>query len=332
MCMWVVLFSHDVWAASHRTSIRTAAQLFREGKRLAIQKQYKQALNRYYRALRLTRRAKRMTTQPRWLRKIHRIEVTLLFIIAQTYEFDRQPTRAVSFYRACLAKRPPPKMRAKAQAKLRQLLQHRHVLVTFDTVPRGALVLLQEKGAQKGRFGKTPFRMKVQTGTLRVQIRKEGFRSIEKVISIESGGTTRFVFRLVPKEAAPVLPRTKQVRIVKPPAPKPAPKWQNIAVVSGTVGASVGGAAGVIMVIIAQAEFAGVRSRIGQPLESIEQIKDQRDRGASLQVAGFVFLGVGLLAGGLAIAGAVMKPKSMDKPNGLAPAPAASRVLIASPP
>jgi hypothetical protein len=223
-------------------------------------------------------------------------------------------------------------MRAKAQAKLRQLLQHRHVLVTFDTVPRGALVLLQEKGAQKGRFGKTPFRMKVQTGTLRVQIRKEGFRSIEKVISIESGGTTRFVFRLVPKEAAPVLPRTKQVRIVKPPAPKPAPKWQNIAVVSGTVGASVGGAAGVIMVIIAQAEFAGVRSRIGQPLESIEQIKDQRDRGASLQVAGFVFLGVGLLAGGLAIAGAVMKPKSMDKPNGLAPAPAASRVLIASPP
>ena len=86
-----------------------ARTLYRQGKQLAKQKQYKQALQKHLAALEQIKRAAPFAQTAKEKATLRRGRVTFLYIIGKTYHLDKQYIKARDFYRRCLAEGPKPR-------------------------------------------------------------------------------------------------------------------------------------------------------------------------------------------------------------------------------
>lgn len=309
-----------VWGqSSARQLLRQAGANFKQGKKLAIQRQFSDALRYYRQALRLTARAKTLTTNPRILAKIQRIKVTLFYIMAQTYSYNKEYREAVDFYKRCLQSNPTEKIRRKASSNLATLRQKLKATLRFVSTPPGALILL------KGRYGRTPFTIQVPYGSLSFEVQHKGYQSKRMSVEAQPGQSQTINITLEPLAVANT-PR---------PEPRPStetsPKWPTVAMWTGMTTGIATGLASFALILVARLEFAEVSTKAGQPLESLENLKAQRDRGVVLQNAGIIFALLAVTGGVISVVAALQpKPKPKEIPSPNADDPTTGRVTIFS--
>ncbi|MBU47534.1 MAG: hypothetical protein CL920_02420 [Deltaproteobacteria bacterium] len=302
--MWMLLcvWAPYVMAQSPKAYVQQAKAHFRAGKKLAEQDDYKTSLIHYHKALRAIQFAKTYTKSGQGQERLRRIEVTIVYIVARTYQLDRQYKRAFAFYEKALTLQPSPKIAANSRRYMQALRPYLRARFHITSTPAGArFVILSLQGAI--RRGYTPRQLRFQAKTYTIEVKRDGYKTIRERVTFQPGRLLRRHYKLT---------RAQSDASDTPPVESGfIEKNANVLMWGGLGAAVVAGLSGSILVIWSRVEFAAVEARLGDPLESIDQIKQQRDSGATIQSIGIVLMTLAVLSGGFAI---VVKATQKKKP------------------
>lgn len=298
-CAPLVAMGQD--GASVGLLVKRAGQYYRRGKQFAIKREFGLALRAYQRALRSVKKAQSLGgTTP----KLRHIETTMLYIIAKTFEYRKQWCSAHNFYRRCLRRRPRPGLSAKASGALTALQPRLRFSMQLTSSPPDAAFYMKSLTGQEPWRRVTPM-TSVGCGSYQIEARLSGYKRMRKTLDTFGSGTPTLSFTLQPLQGTTPPNNTgnsgSQGDIVKPGARPGGRRWPQIVAWSSVAAAGLMGLGGILMVGIARSEFANVEEKKGDPLESIDQLQSQRDRGVNLQNTGFIFWGLAAAAGGVAI-------------------------------
>lgn len=315
--------------------IKQARALYREGKKLTLQKKYKEAIIKYKKALSLIEQVREATKSQKLKERLQRSRATFLYIIGKTHQFDRKWTLAKQYYQRALRSNPSPTVELQVRRSmpdvdeaLRKLQQERPALVKLVIEPASASVKLEGKGGRK--TGHSPFVAQVPPGAYVLTLRAKGFVSQRFELLLTAGMTWQQKVALVP------LPTPR--RRVPPPKPsQPKPKTHpQVFLWTGVGIAAAGLIGGVVMAGIAadaSAQAQTLQRQSGFPSqENNATFFGLADQANGLQLGAIVAFSVGgaALVGGL-IAWALLPKPPASLPPKRSPAPSA-RSLVDFPP
>lgn len=347
LCLAWVVTPGLVYATTLQGAKNKARMLYRQGEQLTRSGKFQLAAQRYLRAVQVLKEAARKTNNRQERESLRKSQAAFYYIIARTYDFDKQPIKAIRYYRRSLALGPKPGVERQARKFLALALASVQVALSLRSVPSGARVTVTN-AQQQGRLGRTPVRMDVEPGTYMVVVSKDGFKSVRVRLQLAPSARVQKTFRLKKNilppvwrggvQTAPVArvpvqrrePGTASGLFGKTSPPNPA--WMKTAAYAMT-GAAVGGfGLGAILVGIGGANMGAARDMKGNALHTTEDLINKVDEANGQISAGVVFFVLGGLTAVAAVAFFVLESRREAPGNRRSPTlsspPASSAVLM----
>lgn len=294
-----------------------ALSLFKQGKQLAIKKQYKRALIKYVAAQNLLERAERSESSARLKRRYRNIRVGLLYVIGQTYQYDGQVYKAYKSYISCLRAKPSGKLAKITNKRLAQVRPQVQASVTIQVLPAGSDITLRDSEGRTYK-GATPLSQMLNPGPLQITLQAKGYKTRQIKLSLRPKQSFQKLFTLKPAQ------RVALRRPVKPKAPSPPPSRSSGSIYpslmwTGIVVAVAAGITGGVMLGVGLTQEQSARGCQGNATspdckdQTSDTIASGIESGQTLQGLGWGLAAVGILAAGGAVLFAALATKTGEQ-------------------
>tara|TARA_B100000609_G_scaffold199683_1_gene206431 strand:+ start:8027 stop:9034 length:1008 start_codon:yes stop_codon:yes gene_type:complete len=317
---WAAPLHANMTLTQYKTKART---LFYEGRKLAEQKAYLGAVEKYKQAIDVLKQAESVTKSKTELSGLRKSHATFQYIIGRTYHLNKSYEDAHTFYRRALSGGASLKVRQKILEYINDLKPYLKGTLRIVTTPAGVTLTLLGKGGQ-GKVGRSPTSWKIRPGTYTLTLAAPGYQTLQQSVTIKPGTSSKQTFilkkygfigppqRIVKKRPTKKKKPTQQIRT------EDALKWTGVGV------AAIAGITGITFIAKAQSNFSQAQGMIGKYefRNQTNTINNLVEGGNTFQYAGLVVVSIAVLAG----AGATylfLQPKT--------PAPQAQTHLVSPP-
>jgi tetratricopeptide (TPR) repeat protein len=323
-----------VWSFAQSTELfwQEAQDLFKQGRKLAIKKQYKRALIKYVAAINLLKRAEQKERSATVRNRYRSARVSMLYVIGRTYQLDKQPVKAYKAYRSSLQGKPNARLQSILKRFMTQLRPQVLSRVTIECQPPHASISVKDV-AGKVYTGRRSLTLNLEPGTTIINIKAPGYQPTQTTLTLEARKEITRTFSLTPMRI-----RTPPKRIITRQRPLPTNNnnkiGDNIVMWMGIAFAVIGTGAGIATMVAGdQQESKGLacQGQTDKPEckgETSQTIADNIDGGRNTKIMGGLFLGIGAIGITLAIVfGLGAKAKTPPPTTATKPAPSGKSVL-----
>jgi tetratricopeptide (TPR) repeat protein len=274
-----------------------ARKLYIQGKDLATNREYKAALKKYFVAIEFIKKAENMAISSGEQTRMRHSRATFLYIIARTYQLDKQYVFALRYYRLCLEANPLPKVAQLSKKEIDVLLPLVQVTLVIDSIPKQASIsITNEQG--ESRLAKTPFVSRLEPGRILVQISHSGYQPHREWLTLTIGSRIERVYQLQEKKTkttlTPPAHRPQPLPKIKHTLPYPtAPSLASQIVAWTSIGMAVAGAVSSgVFFGMSYAQYNEARSMKGNALYSTQQVIETVGKGDTFQIIAWISLAV----------------------------------------
>ncbi len=176
-------------------------RLYQDGKRLVLRKDYQEALRVFRRVLILMKKQELAQEKPEQREHWQQQRARLLYVIGRTSEYAALWADAYRAYRDCESLKPSDAMREAIRKRIQSLLPRISATLTLHTEPEQASIELIDA---QGRVhqGKSPFTRTLSPGVITFSMKRQGYETRKRRISLEPLQNTKLFLELVPLQTA----------------------------------------------------------------------------------------------------------------------------------
>jgi tetratricopeptide (TPR) repeat protein len=125
----------------------------------------------------------------------------ILYRMGLCYERLGEDASAIRYYRQFLQEVPDAPERPRIEKTI-EVIENRvaRSSIQINTVPEGAIVYIDD--IANGPAGLTPTSLPIKPGDYRIIVKRDGFQSIEELVTVSAGGTVQLRYQLVREDLA----------------------------------------------------------------------------------------------------------------------------------
>ena len=299
--LFVLFNTNHATAQTLQTYQQEVRDLYRQGKGLVQQRQFKRALIKFHSILSLYKQMRPLAKTTDQKRKLNERYKSFLFITGRTYHYDKQEAKAYQYYQKCLKERPKLKILLLIQKYLKELKPKLLGRLNIKVFPKSSLItVMNEQGSE--HYGRGTLDKKLPPGRYIIKLNKNRYFKKTKVITLEPKQEVKRTYYLksIPTEARQVRRRIPR-RVVQVTPKKTSPTNVNAIVAFTTLGvAIVSGVVGGVFLSQASDEWQkslALRGNADKEKEFYEHV----DNSESLQTISWVFFGAAAISAGVSI-------------------------------
>ena len=121
--------------------------------------------------------------------------------IGLAHERAGHPKEALDYYKRFLKAEPDTSKRGQVEKTIerleKQIDRRSRATISIESEPGGAKVFIGEESTQVR--GTTPMQMKVEPGSKKLVVRKEGFGTVSELVEVEAGSSYNYNYTLPPR-------------------------------------------------------------------------------------------------------------------------------------
>ncbi len=194
LCAWSVAWGQDV--TTYKQEIR---RLYKQGKQLTKNRQYKRALLKFKAALALLNQSIKTGPASKQRQALQKSRLGFLYIIGRTYHYDGRAALAYAHYLECLRGKPSDTIARLAKKHMVSLLSKVQASVTIRSKPSKARLLLRDSLGQTYK-GVTPFQMLLPPDSYQLVLQLVQYQDVKTTIVVQPTQAVKrsFSLRLLP--------------------------------------------------------------------------------------------------------------------------------------